>query len=122
MAPSGAAAPAHAPLRRRGGATSLRIIPVLLLSAAAALRGAAALAECPVTAAQVAPYIPDGPTLRAACKSAPGASGCNLPCLCIFGQTLQAAVGAVGKSLSGVEKSVLQARAPSPQPATRLPP
>jgi hypothetical protein len=40
-----------------------------------------------------------------------------MDCLCVFGKTLQAAVAAVGKSLSGVDKTVLQARAAAQQRA-----
>jgi len=100
------------PLRAAGACSLRRLLPCALLLSL--LTHASALAVCPVRAAQVLPFIPDAATLQAACNTPAGASAgvkqsCNLPCLCIFGQTLMAAAASVGKSVSGVDKDILQA-------------
>jgi hypothetical protein len=101
---------ARAAAASAAGTSALALM--LLLACGAAIPAAGALAACPVTPAQTLPFVPDAKTLQASCKDSPGpALGCNLPCLCVFGTTLRRAVESVGKSLSGVDKSILQARA-----------
>jgi hypothetical protein len=105
--------PRRAQARAAAAAGTPALALLLCACGAALLRTAAgALAACPVTPAQTLPFVPDAKTLQASCKDSPGGVlACNLPCLCTFGTTLRLAVESVGKSLSGVDKAVLQARA-----------